>query len=61
MITKILMVDDEKDMVYLLQIELEKDKLGKWDGKFPVTYMGSSMPNTLLQVPLPVPAVKSSK
>ncbi len=39
----------------LKQIELEKEKLTKWDGRFPSYYMGTGSPELLLQVPNFVP------
>lgn len=39
----------------LKQIELEKEKLTKWDGHFPSYYMGTGSPELLLQVPNFVP------
>jgi hypothetical protein len=35
----------------LKRIELEKNKLEKWDGRFPTYYMGQESPDLLLQVP----------
>ena len=37
----------------LKTIELQKANIEKWDGKLPTYYIGSSNPNTLLQVPSP--------
>ena len=38
--------------IQLKQIELEKAKLEKWDGRFPVTFMGGQNPSMLLSVPV---------
>jgi regulator of protease activity HflC (stomatin/prohibitin superfamily) len=42
----------------LKQIELEKNKIERWDGRFPTYYMGASSPNMLLNVPTVVPPAK---
>lgn len=37
----------------LKRLELEKEKLTKWDGRFPSYYMSAEKPEMLLQVPMP--------
>lgn len=43
--------ENQEIYVQLKQIELEKAKLERWDGKFPVTFMGGQNPSMLLNVP----------
>jgi hypothetical protein len=42
---------NEKTYLALKQIELQKGKIERWDGKFPQTYMGQQGMDMLLQVP----------
>lgn len=37
----------------LKRIEIEKEKIEKWDGKFPSYYLGTSGPDSLLMLPSP--------
>jgi regulator of protease activity HflC (stomatin/prohibitin superfamily) len=39
--------------VQLKTLELQKTQLEKWDGRFPVYYMGNMPPNTMLTIPTP--------
>jgi hypothetical protein len=43
---------DGKTYLALKNLELQKTKIEKWDGKFPTYFMGQNDPNLLLQVPL---------
>lgn len=45
----------------LKRIELEKEKLARWDGKFPITFMGGNSPDMLLNVQIPEVAKSESK
>jgi hypothetical protein len=45
--------------IQLKRIELENKKVERWDGQFPVTYMGSEGPGMLLNVPMPGPVAKA--
>lgn len=43
---------DLETYIRLKQIEIEKVKLEKWDGKYPTTFMGSNHPDLLLTAPV---------
>jgi hypothetical protein len=43
---------DGKTYLALKNLELQKAKIERWDGKFPTYFMGQNDPNLLLQVPL---------
>jgi hypothetical protein len=43
---------DGKTYLALKNLELQKSKIEKWDGKFPTYFMGQNDPHLLLQVPL---------
>lgn len=47
----------------LKRLEIEKEKLGRWDGKFPMYFMGSGKdgPDLLLSVPAPPAPVKTQE
>ena len=46
-------VEKAKDEIYvkLKQLELQKELIERWDGKYPQYFIGSSNPNMLLQLP----------
>lgn len=41
--------------VQLKQLEIEKERAAKWDGRYPVYYMpsGANTPNLMMQMPMP--------
>ncbi len=43
---------DGKTYLALKNLELQKAKIERWDGKFPTYFMGQNDPNLLLQVPI---------
>jgi hypothetical protein len=43
---------DGKTYLALKNLELQKAKIERWDGKFPTYFMGQNDPNLLLQVPV---------
>jgi HPt (histidine-containing phosphotransfer) domain-containing protein len=43
--------ENEEIYVQLKALENQKAQLEKWDGKFPVSFMGGSSPNLLFQMP----------
>ena len=44
---------DKASYLALKALEIQKAQTEKWDGKFPVYFMGGSSPNMLLQMPAP--------
>jgi regulator of protease activity HflC (stomatin/prohibitin superfamily) len=48
--------EDLATYINLKQIELELKKTEKWDGKFPLYFMGGTNPSVLLQAPIPAVA-----
>ena len=43
--------EDLASYMELKRLEIAKAQLEKWDGKFPTYFMGTTSPNTLLQIP----------
>ena len=56
MVTQALNEAQQSPMLYQLkQLEVEKARVEKWDGRYPTWFMGAAggSPNLLLQVPPP--------
>lgn len=43
--------ENQEIYVQLKQLEVSKEQVEKWDGKWPVTFMGGATPHVLMQLP----------